>query len=197
MKFINIFRRGVLVTLGVSLLTFATAANAANNTGTGDIAGDAAALQDSNVFSLLSTGSALQLVKRAFLMDGTPITTGATLPTGTTVKFMVYVSNAASITVNDVSMQDVLDPLFSYQANTIKVDNSVANCAGASCTAVEEAAIFAAVNAASAGTDAVDVDALSFTGGNTVDAGNQNQANAQLNAAANSTLAILFNVTMN
>ena len=76
MKFFNGLRRGVLITLGVSFLAFSTAANAADNTGTGDIAGDAAALQDSNTFSLLSTGSALQLVKRAFLMDGTPIVLG-------------------------------------------------------------------------------------------------------------------------
>ena len=37
---------------------------AADNTGTGDVNGDPAALADSNVFQLFSTGAALDLVRR-------------------------------------------------------------------------------------------------------------------------------------
>ena len=169
---------------------------AADNTGTGDIAGDSAALTDSNTFSLLSTGSALALVKTAFLADGTPLSSGSTLPTGALVKFMIYVNNESSVAMNDISIQDVLDPLFAYQAGTIKVDSSVANCAVTACTPAEEAAIYAAVDAAGALTDAVNGDTVSFTGGNTIDAGNQNQANGQLNAPANSVTALLFTVQM-
>ena len=181
------------------LLLFASivpgAAFAADNTGTGDIAGDVGALTNSNTFTLLSTGAALALVKRAYLADGSPLTSGSTLATGTLVKFMVYVNNNASIATSDVSIQDVLDPLFAYQAGTIKVDNSVANCAAAACTPAEEAAIFAAADAAGALTDAVAAaDVASFTGGNTVDAGNQSQANGQFDVAANTVGALLFSV---
>ena len=67
-----------------------------------------------------------------------------------------------------------------HQEGTIKVDNSVANCAATACTGAEEAAIFASVDAQAAGTDAVDGDAVSYTGGTfTIDAGDQNAANAQ------------------
>ena len=184
-----------VIVMGLSALLVSGAAWSAPNQGTGDVAGDAAALVDSNVFNLLSTGSALTLVKRAFLADGTPITTGSTLPTGTLVKFMIYVNNTSSIQVNDVSMQDVLDPLFLYQGGTIKVDNSVANCAAVACTPAEEAAVFAAADASGALTDGVDADVASFAGV-TVDAGNQNAANGQMNAAANGVLALVFTVQM-
>jgi uncharacterized repeat protein (TIGR01451 family) len=170
-------------------------AQAATNQGTGDVAGDGSALTDSNVFTLLSTGGALTLVKRAFLSGGTALASGATVPTGTLVKFMIYVNNMSSIAINDVSMRDVLAALFVYQGGTIKIDNSVANCAAASCTAPEEAAIYAAVDAAGALTDAVDADTATYTAGTTtIDAGNEHAANGQLNAAANSVLALLFTV---
>ena len=190
--------RGVLhaiIVTGLSALFASGVAVAAPNQGTGDVAGDAAALVDSNVFNLLSTGSALTLVKRAFLADGTPISTGSTLPTGTMVKFMIYVNNTSSIQINDTSMQDVLDPLFLYQAGTIKVDSSVANCALAACTPAEEAAVFAAADASGALSDGVDADVASFAGV-TVDAGNQAVANGQMDAPANSVLALVFTVQM-
>ena len=182
---------GLLLGLALSL-----AAQAADNTGTGDVAGDSASLADSNTFSLNSTGAGLALVKTAFLADGTPLTSGSTLPTGTLVKFMIYVNNQSSIAINDVSIQDVLDPLFLYQAGTIKVDNSVANCAAAACTPAEQAAIFAAADASAALTDGVDGDGASFTAGTTVDVGNENQANAQVDVAANTVLALVFTVQM-
>jgi uncharacterized repeat protein (TIGR01451 family) len=185
--------RAVVVVLLAALLPLT--AEAATNQGTGDVAGDGSALTDSNVFTVLSTGGALTLVKRAFLNDGTALASGATVPTGTLVKFMIYVNNSSSIAINDVSMRDVLAALFAYQGGTIKIDNSVANCAAASCTGPEEAAIYAAADAASALTDAVDADTATYTAGTTtIDAGNQNAANGQLNAAANRVLALLFTV---
>ncbi len=193
-RFLSGFFARTLLVLGLGTLV-SGAAFAADNTGTGDIAGDAGALTDSNTFTLLSTGAALALVKRAFLADGTPLTSGSTLSTGTLVKFMIYVNNNSTIATSDVSIQDVLDPLFAYQTGTIKVDNSVANCAAATCTPAEEAAIFAAADAAAALTDAVAAgDVASFTGGTTVDVGNQNQANDQFNVAANTVGALLFSV---
>lgn len=171
-------------------------ANAEDNTGTGDVAGDPAALVDSNVFQLFSTGASLTLVKTAFLTaDGSALTTGATLPQGTLVDFMIYVNNEGSVATSDVSIQDVLDPLFVYQVGTIRVDNSVANCAATACTPAEEDAIYAAAAAATAGTDPIDApDTVSFNGGNTVDVGDQSVANGQVDAAGNAVLAVVFTV---
>ena len=166
---------------------------AENNTGTGDVNGDAAALADSNVFQLFSTGASLALVKTAWMTsDGSPIATSSTVPQGTNVDFMIYVNNLGSVAINDVSIQDVLDPLFVYQAGTIRVDNSVGDCALAACDAAEEAAIYAAASAVAANTDAVNLGDTSSFAGVTVDAGDQSVANGTLNVAANSVLAVVF-----
>ena len=168
---------------------------AEDNQGTGDIAGDTAALTDSNIFQLFSTGATLELVKTAFLtIDGTPIATGSTVPQGTQVDFMIYVSNPSTIAVNDITVQDVLDPLFAYQATSIRVDNSQANCAADPCTVGEVAAIYAAAAAAGANTDGVDGDTSSYNGVDTINAGNNAVANGQLDMAANSVLAVVFTV---
>lgn len=164
-----------------------------DNIGTGDVAGDTNALANSNVFQLFSTGAGLTLVKTAFMTsDGSPIGSGSTVPQGTFVDFMIYVNNESSVAINDISIQDVLVPLFAYQAGTIRVDNSVADC-GASCDAAEEAAIYAAASGAAANTDGVDGDTSSFAGV-TVDAGNEAVGNGPLNVAANTTLAVVFTV---
>ena len=167
---------------------------AENNTGTGDVAGDPAALADSNVFVLNSTGANLTLVKTAFMTsDGSPIASGSTVPTGTMVDFMIYVNNLSSVVVNDINIQDVLDPLFVYQAGTIRVDNSVVNCAAQVCNATEEGNIYTAAAGAAASSDGVDADSASFNGGNTVDVGT-GTGNGQQNAAANRVLALVFTV---
>lgn len=193
-QFVRSMQQFAALVLGV-LLILSPAAQAADNTGTGDVAGDAAALADSNVFQLFSTGASLTLVKTAFLTStGVQLTSGDTLPQGTLVDFMIYVNNTASVTVTDTSIQDVLDPLFVYQAGTIRVDNSVANCAAVACTPAEEQAIYGTVSAVAASTDAVDApDPASFAGV-TVDVGDQAVANGQVDAAANSVLAVVFTV---
>ena len=137
----------------------------------------------------------LSLTKTAFWTDGTPIPTGATIPSGVEFKYLLYINNP-DIARSDVSVRDVLDPAFQYQAATIQVDNSVAECAVAVCTAAEEQAIFTAVDGAAFLSDAIDADTVSFNGGNTVDAGNQNVANGQLNINADAVWAILFSVRM-
>lgn len=195
-RLINIISKTMAYALlaGMASMIISVSAFAADNTGTGDIGGVAADLTDSNTFTLNST--TLAITKRAFLADGTALTSGATLPRGTVVKFMLYVNNNTAVAVNDISMQDVLDATFSYQAGTIKVDNSVANCAAATCTGPEEAAIYTAVNAASALTDAAGDDVASHAAG-TINLGNSVVGtNAQLNAAANTVYAVLFTVTM-
>lgn len=170
---------------------------AEDNQGTGDVAGDTNALANSNVFQLFSTGAGLALVKTAWMTsDGSPITSGSTVPQGTSVDFMIYLNNIGSVDINDVSVQDVLDPLFVYQAGTIRVANvalpsTSGSCALAACDTDEEAEIYAAVSVVAANTDGVDGDTSSFAGV-TVDAGNENVANGQLNVTADRVLAVVF-----
>ena len=110
--------------LGV-LLTLGSVAQAADNIGVGDIAGDPLALQDSIPFQLFSGGQ-LTLIKTAWLTAaGTPIATGTTLPAGTQVDFMIYVDNQSDVQIDDVTIQDTLDVLFAYgPVDNIRVDNS-------------------------------------------------------------------------
>src|SRR5262249_42518073 len=125
-----------------------------------------------------------------------PIASGTALPQGLTFRYLLYVNNRNGART-DVSLRDVLDPAFAYQTATLRVDNSVAACAAATCTGVEEAAIFTAVAAAGLRTDAVDGDVVSYAAGTrTIDAGNQSIANAQLDVAAGHVWAMLFTVRM-
>jgi hypothetical protein len=132
----------------------------------------------------------MKIVKRAFQSDGTPIPSGNNLPSGVPLKFMLYISNPNPI-VQDVSMQDILDPVFLYVAGSINYDNSVATCALTDCTVAEEAAIFAATDSGTVGTDALDGDAVNFAGV-TLDVGNENVANAQLDIAGSKVWAVIF-----
>ncbi|MEM9057014.1 MAG: right-handed parallel beta-helix repeat-containing protein, partial [Pseudomonadota bacterium] len=136
--------------------------------------------------------SNLAIFKRAFFVDGTPIPNGSTLPDGVPFYFLLYVNNRDGART-DISLQDVLDPAIAYDAGTLRLDNSVAACAAATCTPAEEDGVFAAVLGTAALTDAVDADAASYTAGTrTVDVGNQNAGNAQVDIAANRVYALLL-----
>jgi len=180
----------------LAMCSFQTAL-AEPNIGLGDINGDSAALADSNTFQLTSTGTGLELVKTAWMTsDGSPITSGSTVPQGTLVDFMIYVNNPGTVAINDVSIQDVLDGAFVYQLESIRVDNSVDDC-GTDCDATEEAVIYAAAAAVlPANSDAVDLADTSRFAGVTIVAGNQVAGNARLDAAANKVLAVVFTVRM-
>ena len=196
--------RRFAVTACAAILTIGSmqTAFAENNTGTGDINGDSAALANSNVFVLSSTGAGLALVKTAWMTgDGSPIGSGSTVPQGTSVDFMIYVSNQSSVAINDVSIQDALDLLFTYDGgtNSIRVLNvnlaGTGSCAAVACTPAEEAAIYAAASAVGANTNAAGDDTSSFDGTDTVDVGNGNEAtNASLTVAADRVLAVVFTV---
>ena len=191
----KITQRIAALMLGV-LLTLGSVAQAANNIGTGDIA--SVPLADSNTFVLLNSPT-MALVKTAFLTStGAELTSGDTLPTGTQVDFMIYVNNASSIQISDVSIQDILDPLFLYSGGTILVDNSVVDC-GADCDTGEKAAIYAAALLTTALTDAPGGDTASYDVGplETIDVGDENVgANDQLDIAANTVMAVVFTVTV-
>lgn len=186
-------RAGVLL-LAVSLSL--VPAFAADNQATGNIAGDNDALSDSGVFVLNSTGSQLALVKRAVLDDGTPVADLSVLPRGSVVKFLIYVNNDSSVSIHDLSVQDVLDPAFAYQTGTIRVDNTVGECAAQICDATEEAALFLAINDNTPLDDSVGADVASYTGGDTIDVGNEIQTNTQLDIAGDSVWAVMFTVRL-
>jgi len=193
-------RLAVTACAGVMAMCSLQTAFAENNTGTGDVNGDAAALADSNVFQLFSTGAGLALVKTAWMTsDGSPIGTGSTVPQGTSVDFMIFVNNLGSIDINDVSIQDVLNVLFTYQTDTIRVANVAlpstgGSCAVAVCTPAEEAEIYAAASVVATNGDATgDGDTSSFAG-TTVDVGDENAANDPLNVTADRVLAVVFTV---
>jgi hypothetical protein len=138
----------------------------------------------------------LAITKKAFDMDGVPIASASTIPSGVGFKFLLYINNHGNA-VSDVSVRDVLDPAFQYQTTSIQVDNTVAECALTTCTPAEESAIFTAVNGAATLSDAVDGDVASYTGAaSAVDAGNENVGNPQLNLNANAVWAMLFTVKM-
>jgi hypothetical protein len=145
---------------------------------------------------MAACAGSLDIVKRAFWPDGTPIPTGSTIPSGVEFKYMLYINNPGGLRT-DVTLRDALDPAFLYQAGTIQVDNTVAECAALACTAVEEQAIFTAADAAPVLTDAIDGDVASYTGaGTTIDAGNGNVGNLQLDINGSAVWAMLFSVKM-
>ena len=165
--------------------SFVSLAHAADNQATGDIGGVAGDLQDSNVFTLNTT--LLALVKAAFLADGTQLSNNDTVPSGTLVKFLIYVDNTTALAVDDVNVVDDLVG-FTYQAGTLKVDNSVA-------TGATEAAIYAAVNGATALDDAVDGVDVAGISGTTISAGS-GTGNAQLDIQGDRVWAMLFTVSI-
>ncbi|MCP3978317.1 MAG: hypothetical protein GY716_03155 [bacterium] len=142
----------------------------------------------------LAFSTQLELVKRAFQSDGTPITDSSTLPTGVPVKFMLYVNNPGPL-LSNVSLRDVLDPLFQYSSGGLRFDNSVASCAASTCTPGEEDTIFAAVDSGTVGTEGTGDDIVSVSGA-TIDVGNQNATNAKLQIPASSVWALLITVTL-
>ena len=158
--------------------------------GTGDIGGIDADLANSNIFSLSST--TLGLTKMAFLADGTQMTTGATLPRGTEIKFVIYVDNTTLFPLNAVSIQDVLDSTFAYQAGSMKVDNTIPSLS-------TDAVIYSTVNAvATTLTDLPGADVASYDiPTRTIDVGDSVEVgNNPLDLAANRIWAILFRAIM-
>ena len=159
---------------------------AADNTATGDIGGVAADLTDSNTFTLNST--TLALVKAAFLnASGTALTSGDSVPKGTLVDFVIYVDNNTAVATNDLNISDPLTG-FTYQAGTIKIDNSQA-------TGATPAAIYASVIGQSALDDAVDgVDEAGISG-STISVGS-GAGNAQMDILGSRVFAVVFTVSV-
>jgi hypothetical protein len=179
------FQHWIVTVLALTLIT-APVAFAADNTATGNVAGVDADLNDSNTITLNTT--TLSLVKAAFLQNGTPLVSGATLPRGTMVKFVVYVDNTTAFATDSINVSDVLAAGFQYLPGSIKVDAS-AN------TGSTAAAIYAAVDAAANLTDAVSGADVAGFAANTVSAGNS-AGNALVTVPAGKVWAMEFTVRM-
>ena len=191
-QFVKSMQHIAALTLGV-LLTLGSVAQAAENTALGDVNGDTNDLADSNMFTLNTFAAALQ--KRAFLTsDNSALTSGQILPAGTSVDFLIYLSNESSLDINDVGILDTLAG-FTYVPNSLHVLNTTAACA-APCTPGEEATIYADALGGGVKTDVINDDEASFTVA-TVEVGNNTTAgNTQQNAAANFVLALVFTATL-
>ena len=176
------------VAIMAAALLMAGPAMAADNQGTGNVAGVPGSLNSSNIFSLIPTSMSLN--KMAFLNDGTQLTSGDTLPRGTEVKFVIYIDNTTAVGMSDVSIQDVLDSAFAYQSGTMQVDNSAA-------TGDTPTQIYTAVNGGAPVTDdPLDGDVASAVGV-TIDVGDSVVGtNGQLDIAPSSVWAILFRALM-
>ncbi len=175
-----------LIIACLSLVLWPGNGRAADNQAIGSVGNVDGDLDDSNVFTI--DAALLSLVKAAFLADGTPLTSGATVPRGTLVKFLIYVDNTTTFAMNDLAVSDALDAAFVYQAGTIKVDSSQN-------TGATAAAIYAAVDATAALTDAVSgVDAAGISG-NVVSAGDDT-GNATVTVPASRVWALLFTVSV-
>lgn len=175
---------GSALAMATLVVLCATPAMAADNTATGDIAGGASTVTNSNTFTINST--TLALVKAAFLADGTPLASGTSVPRGSLVKFMIYLDNSTIVPTDSLNVSDVLAAQFAYQAGTLKVDNSQA-------TGATAAAIYAAVNATAAVTDAVSGADVAGISGSTISAGLV-AGNAIVNVPAQRVFAVLFSV---
>ncbi len=173
-------------------------AQAATNQGTGDVAGVGGDLDNSNIFTLNT--STPTLVKRAFLAGGgAALTSGDTLPAGTSIDFLIYLVNEADVDILDVSIQDALTG-FTYTAGTIRVLNTTASsvCTDpTACTAGQEVTIYDDVRAETPKSDvAAGGDSASFVG-TQVDVGDEVQtANDVQDVSALTILAVVFTATI-
>ena len=169
-------------------------AQAATNTALGDIDGDTNDLGNSNDFVLNTFVSELQ--KRAFLTVGnTALTSGDTLPAGTSVDFLIYLNNEGAIDIDDVGILDTLVG-FTYVPNSLHVLNTTAACVGG-CSLAQELTIYTNALAAGVKTDDPDDDEASFDGIDTVEVGNTvTTGNTRQDALANFVLALVFTATL-
>lgn len=174
---------------------------AADNQATFDLNG--VSQSPSNIFSLESYNAGnIQLSKTAFLTDGTPLTSGTSVPTGTVVHFILYVDNQTGVTVTNVNLADQLDSLFAYtdiaSGGTLKVASLAQNCAVlGSCDAAEELAIRNALDGTVNLVEDAEDGSLTagWNGTDTITVG-ESAGNAQLDIPANTTWGVLFAVTM-
>jgi len=189
--------------LGPAIVYASSATNSANN-----VAGGSNTLTGSG--NVTVTSNTLQLVKQVYTTGGTCLASsptdatcngGATttnVPTGTTLKFLIFVKNANDIALTDVRFSDALDVSgtgFTYVAASIKRTS-----AGSPPLATDTAAtIFTNADGGTAQTDALtNADFAAFVSPNlTVGGDGTASQNATLSVAANKAFGIEFQATKN
>ena len=195
-----------VITLAVMIVGSApiNMAQAATNQAT-DPGGGGVSLTASGNVTVNANG--LQLVKQVYDTGGNCLAsapadatcnssaTSVTVPTGTALKFMIFVRNATDVAIADVRFQDVLDESgtgFTYSAGTIKYSNSQSDSATL-------ANIYTATNGGTAQTDALGApdDFASKVGGTVAVGAVTGQASQSVSVAARKTFAVLFNATKN
>src|SRR6266704_886011 len=209
-----VFTKPILATTLMILVLGTAGIYAAVNQAT-DPGGGGVSLTNSG--NVTVTSATLQLVKQVWDSAGSNClasipadatcnssATSITVPTGTTLKFLIYVKNTSDVALSDVRLQDLLDDSatgFTYTASSIK---RTPNDGTAPADTATNATIQAA--ATTAQTDAVGApdDFASITDSNangkldklTVGAVT-GQANQGLTFQGNKTFAIVFSVTKN
>lgn len=179
------------------------ATNSANNT-----AGGSHTLTGSG--NVTVNNATLQLVKQVYTTGGTCLAsipadaacnssaTTTTVPTGTTLKFLIFVKNATDIALTDIRFSDALDVSgsgFTYVAASIKRTN-----AGTPPLATDTAAtIFTNADGGTAQTDALsNADFAAFVSPNlTVGGDGTGGQNATVSVAANRAFGIVFQASKN
>ena len=101
---------------------------------------------------------------------------------------MIYVNNTTAFPIDNVSIQDILDTTFAYQAGSLKADNTLASTGS-------ETLIYNTVNAvATTLSDGIDADIASAVGV-TIEAGTTG-GNGQVDVPATTVWSILFRTLM-
>ncbi len=193
-QFVKTMQHIAALTLGV-LLTLGNVAYAADNTAIGDVNSVDADLDDSNMFTLNTFTPRLQ--KRAFLTsDFSALANNDVLPAGTSIDFLIYLTNEGNVDIDDVGSQDTLVG-FTYVASSIRVLNTTNECAGPVCTPGEELIMYNDARVTGVLSDTAGNDAASSIAG-VVEIGNNGvqTTNAVQNALANEVLAVVFTVTI-
>jgi hypothetical protein len=181
----------LLAAITAAMIFGPTTVMAATNTANWDIggSGQTAATITINAYA----GGSVTLTKLAFLTDGTPLADGAVVPADTEVRFILYVENTnAGFAMTDISLSDTLTAGDFTMTST---DFSYITTAG---TGLTPAAIYTAVTGGGASTATFgngDGDIASYVG-TTVNVGTTG-GDSQMDVAANSTWAIIFNAEVN
>lgn len=184
-------RSALLATLTLAIIFGPTTSMAAINTANWDIGGTGQTASSITI----NAYSGVTLTKVAFLAsDNSSLADGTVVPSGTDVKYMVYVRNPNAFQMNDISINDVMDlTLFTMVSTDIKWDASQSAVA-------TEAQIFTAVDGSAAAYTfgAANGDEGSYVeaaGNGTLSIGTTG-GDTQLNIPANSTWAIIFTATV-
>lgn len=199
---------GLSVAMVIFMIVLGPAFAYAATNSAANVAGGSHTLTGSG--SVTVNAATLQLVKQVYTTGGTCLAsipadaacnssaTTTTVPTGTTLKFLIFVKNATDIALTDIRFQDALDVSgtgFTYVAASIK-RTSAATPPNATDTA---ATIFTNADGGTAQTDALsNADNAAFVSPNlTVGGDGSAGANAAVSVAANKAFGIVFQATKN